>query len=177
MQTADLHRLLPEIIRRTAQDRTPLDALLRTMAALPVRDEKILGQLDAYFDAYRAPDRFVPFLAAWVDLGWLPVHELEPATGGVHGAVEVHRLRDLIAVAPRLAQLRGTGAGLALFLATATGVAGIRVHDSGSDAAVQRPFHLRVEVPSAAARQRALIDLIVRMEKPAHVTYEVVMQA
>ncbi len=173
MQTTDLLRLLPDIIRRTAQPGTPLDALLQTMAMLPVRDETILGQLDGYFDAYRTPDRFVPFLAAWVDLGWLPVRD--PATGGVHGAVEVHRLRDLIGVAPRLAQLRGTAAGLALFLGTATGVEGIRVLDSGSSgAAVQRPFHLRVEVPAAAAQQRALIELIVRTEKPAHATCEVV---
>ena len=178
MQTTDLLRLLPEIIRRTAQERTPLYALLQTMAALPMRDETILGALVAYFDAYRAPDRFVPFLASWVDLGWLPVRDFEPGAGAVQGAVEVHRLRDLIAVAPRLAQLRGTAAGLALCLTTATGVAGVRVVDSGSgDMTVQRPFHLRVEVPRAAAPQRALIELIARTEKPAHVTCEVVMQA
>lgn len=177
MQATELLRLLPEIIRRTAQRGTPLDALLQTMAALPIRDEQILGQLDAYFDAYRAPDRFVPFLAAWVDLGWLPVRDLEPATGGVHGAVDVDRLRDLIAAAPRLAQLRGTAAGLALFLSTATGVSDIRILDSGRGTAVQRPFHLRVEVPAAAAPQRALIELITRTEKPAHVTCEIVLQA
>src|SRR5437867_1080890 len=118
MQTADLLRLLPEIMRRTAQRGTPLDALLQTMSSLPSRDESILGALDAYFDAYRAPDRFVPFLATWVDLGWLPVRDLAPATGAAQGAVEVHRLRDLIAAAPRLAQLRGTAAGLTLFLST-----------------------------------------------------------
>jgi phage tail-like protein len=178
MQTTDLLRLLPEIIRRTAQRGTPLDALLQTMASLPLRDETILGALDAYFDPDRAPDRFVPFLATWVDLAWLPVLDLEPGAGAAQGAVEVHRLRDLIKVAPRLAQLRGTAAGLALFLGTATGVAGIRVLDSGSsDATVRRLFHLRVEVPAAAAQQRALIELIARMEKPAHVTCEVVLQA
>jgi phage tail-like protein len=176
MQATELLTLLPEIVRRTARPGTPLDALLQVMAELPLRDERILTGLDAYFDPGRAPDRFVPYLAAWVDLGWLPVRGADGAPGPGEAGIEVGRLRDLVQRAPQLAQTRGTAAGLALFLRTATG-SDIRVLDSGTaGGTVQRPFHLRVEVPRAAAAQRALIELIVRTEKPAHVTHQVVVQ-
>ncbi len=178
MEATELRRLLPEILRRTAHTGTPLDALLQVMAELPARDERILAVLAAYFDPYRAPDRFVPYLAAWVDLGWLPVRGVEGASIPGQAGVEVARLRALLQQAPRLAQARGTAAGLALFLRTATGVPDIQVLDSGAAAdAVQVPFHLRVAIPRAAASQRALVELIVRSEKPAHVTQEVIVTA
>lgn len=177
MQATELRALLPEILQRTARAGTPLDALLQVMAALPERDVRILAGLDAYFDPWRSPDRFVPYLAGWVDLGWLPVRGVDAASGPGDAGIEVGRLRDLVQRAPRLAQARGTAEGLALFLRTATGATDIRVLDSGAaGGGVARPFHLRVEVPRAAAAQRALIELIVRTEKPAHLTHEVVVQ-
>src|SRR6266542_112669 len=111
-------------------------------------------------------------------------------------------LRELVAEAAYLSRWRGTGRGLLRFLEVATGVHGFAVDEQvawpeqppppfyalaaasgppsavGPDAAPggpvarQRPFHLRVRIPAAAAPHRALIARIVESEKPAYVTYE-----
>lgn len=164
MQAAELLRLFPEVIQRTYGTGTPLAAVLQTMAALLDPADRRLKQLDAYFDPYRAPDDMVPYLAAWVDLGWLP---LRTEVGGE--GLSAERLRALIAVAPRLAAQRGTQGGLQRFLAVALDTPEIRVRDT--DAA--RPFHVVVELPAAAEAERRLAELIVRNEKPVHLTHEV----
>src|SRR5690242_2420261 len=71
MQPAEIKRLLPEIFQRTSQPGSPLAALIEAMSGLHAPSEDALANLDRYFDAYRAPERFVPFLARWVDLDWL----------------------------------------------------------------------------------------------------------
>jgi len=70
----ELVRLLPEILGRTygTGGGTPLAAMFETMATLLDPADRRLKDLDAWFDPYRAPDGMLPYLAAWVDLGWLP---------------------------------------------------------------------------------------------------------
>ena len=164
MQAAELLRLFPEVIQRTYGTRTPLAAVLQTMAALLDPADRRLKQLDAYFDPYRAPDDMVPYLAAWVDLGWLPVRTEVGGEG-----LSTERLRALIAEAPRLAARRGTQGGLQRFLAVALDTAEIRVQDTDP----AHPFHVVVELPAAAEAERRLAELIVRYEKPVHLTHEV----
>jgi phage tail-like protein len=171
MQTAEILPLLPDVLRQGAGEETPLGALLAAMSALHERDERILAQLDAYFDPWRAPDAFLPYLASWVDLGWVPIRG-DPAGVGVAAP----QLRRLIAAAPRLAQLRGTVEGLTLLLRTATAEAGIVVVDSGAPGGdVSIPFHLEVRIPAEAAAARPLVESLVRDDKPAHVTCAVVV--
>ena len=105
----------------------------------------------------------MPFLAHWVDLArWLDDGGgFAPGSGG---CVRWSRRRRCC---------RGPGArptGLRQALEWATGVGGVRIEESSPS----RPFHVVVTVPLAAEPQRELIERIVRQEKPAHVTAEVV---
>jgi len=172
MNRERIERYLPGVIQRTAVPGGVLFGLLEVMEALQAPSEAVLAQLDAYFDPYRAPDSFIPYLASWVDLDpvWIPAHTagLLPSFPGGLG-----RLRNLIALAADLSKWRGTARGLLLFLKTATGVQGYAIEEN-PPAADGRPsaFHLRIRVPPAAASYRALIERIVELEKPAYVTYE-----
>jgi phage tail-like protein len=166
MKRNEIEQLLPEIFRRTARPGTPLFALLEVMEALHAPPEAVLEPLDGYFDPYRAPERFVPFLARWVDLGYLLVDEGADATAPPTFPGGLGRLRDLIASAARLSKLRGTVRGLVLFLEIEEQVPG----ENG----VPRPFHMRVRAPAASEPLRRLVAQIVEMEKPAYLTYELV---
>ena len=160
MQVSEIERLLPGVIQRTLEPGTPLSALLGLMSALHAPAEALLEDVETNFDPRRAPDRFVPFLAKWVNLDLTE----EPPVG---------RLRELVALAFELSQWRGTARGLLRFLETATGLKGFAVEEQVTDAAGKlRPFHVRLHAPAAAWPFRALVEEIIEREKPAHVTYE-----
>ena len=166
MRGPELVRLLPEILGRTygTGSGTPLAAMFETMATLLDPADRRLKDLDAWFDPYRAPDGMLPYLAACVDLGWLPTRADAQGEG-----LTTERLRSLVAQAPGLAAARGTGAGLQRFLAIALDQPDIRVLDTDPE----RPFHVVVELPKAAEGERRLAEVIVRNEKPVHLTHEV----
>ncbi|HEU5217590.1 MAG TPA: phage tail protein [Gemmatimonadales bacterium] len=164
MQARDIVRLLPEILGSSHAEGTPLAALTEAMTDLMTPADRRVRALDSWFDPYRAPDAMVPYLASWVDLGWLPVR----AEAGGEG-LPMDRLRALVAEAPQLAATRGTGAGLRRFLEVALSESEIGVVDDDP----ARPFHLRVALPKRAEPQLRLAELIVRFEKPVHLTHEV----
>jgi phage tail-like protein len=161
--------LLPEVYQRTIVPHTPIAAILDVMAEQHEPIEQVLARLPEYFDPQRTPDRFVPFLAHWVDLDrWL-----DDGTGTFDTGTG--RLRQLIAAAAQLSRRRGTAAGLRDALEWATGVAGVRVDEAVPDAAGRiRPFHVVVTLPTAAESHRALVRRIVQQEKPAHITADIV---
>jgi phage tail-like protein len=182
MKRADIERLLPEIFQRTLPPDEDGDNLLRAylsvMELLHAPSEQVLASLNAFFDPYLAPDRFVPYLAGWVDLDqvWLE----EPA--GYHAdnlpafPAGLGSLRELIAAAAALSRWRGTRAGLRQFLETATGSTGFDIEEDVEDeTGTIIPFHIRVRVPPAAHAHASLIRRIIGIEKPAYVTYELVM--
>jgi phage tail-like protein len=184
MKLNEIEQLLPEIFRRTVQPGNPLFALLEVMEALHAPSEEVLAELDRYFDPYRTPDHFVPYLARWVDLhrflSELPAPERQGETGAaaaVPFASGLGRLRDLISAAAYLSKWRGTARGLMRFLETAVGREGFAIDEVvlGPDGR-PRPFHLLITAPADAARYRALIERIIDMEKPAYVTYELAFQ-
>ena len=74
MQRPQVDRLLPGMFQRAAGPHTVVGAVLDVMAELHEPDEAILADIDAIFDPYRTPDRFVPFLARWVDLDLSLIH-------------------------------------------------------------------------------------------------------
>jgi phage tail-like protein len=180
MQPAEVERLLPDIIARTVRPDAPLGAVLDVMADMHAPSEAVLSQLDAYFDPHRAPDRFVPFLARWVDLEWLlagvaderPMAltgEFPPGTGW---------LRELVAASVQLSQWRGTAAGLIRFLETATGCAGFEILErTVGPAGTFQPFHLRVVAPPEARVYQPLIEQVIDSQKPAYVTSELSFRA
>lgn len=164
MKRNEIARLLPGIFQRTLGTGGPLDVLLEVMDTLHAPSEEVLAQLPALFDPLRTPERFVPFLAWWVDLG-------VPVTTGLG------RMRELVASAVELSRWRGTARGLLLFLRTATGVEHFVIEDRvpGPEGR-PRPFHLRVRAPAELTAHRALVQAIIEREKPAYVTYELLFE-
>lgn len=157
---AQIEQLLPSVIRRTIAPGTPLAALTAVMADLYDPADEAASSLDACFDPWRCPERFLPLLAAWVDIP-LPV-----TTGS-------RRLRELIAVAVGLHQVRGTRRALLAFLEAATGIRGFEIDEDVRDAAGEvRPFVVAVRAPEAARAHVAMIERLIESERPAQVRCE-----
>ncbi len=175
MKQAEIARLLPGIFQRTLSEHNLLFALLGAMETLHAPSEAALERIDAWFDPYRAPDAFIPFLAGWVDLDriWLDADTGLNRPSAPEFPSGLGRLRELVASAAFLSKWRGTAKGLLRFLEMATGVEGFAVDEQviGQDGK-PRPFHIRVTVPEAALPYRQMIQRIVELEKPAYVTYE-----
>jgi phage tail-like protein len=163
MRQAAIERLLPAAYQRAAVPGSPLAALLSVMEALHAPSEATLDHVDDLAAPYRAPDALVPFLVRWVALDHVaPTRSGEPDGDA---SLPLVRLRNLVAQGARLAQGRGTAAGLCALLATVTGVPGFTV-----DEPVDRPFHITVTVPAGAADQIDLVRRVVESEKPAATT-------
>jgi phage tail-like protein len=174
MKRAEIERLLPGIYQRTPRVGGPLAALLDAMELMHAPAEAALEELDKIFDPRRTREPFVWYLARWVGLNRLYEQGADDVLPSRPAArIESNRLRELIAIAASLSKWRGTGAGLIRFLEAATGIRGYGVDERvpGPNGR-PRPFHLRVLAPAAAAPQRALIERIIELEKPAYVTVE-----
>jgi phage tail-like protein len=160
MSRERIERLLPSVVRRTILAGTPLFALTAVIADLYDPAEEAAGALDGYFDPWRCPGRFLPLLAAWVDIP-LPI-----TTGS-------RRLRELIAVAVGLHQVRGTRRALLAFLEAATGLGGFEIDEAvHDDAGRVRPFVVAVRAPEAARAHAAMVERLIESERPAHVRCE-----
>ncbi|AEB45880.1 phage tail protein [Micromonospora maris] len=168
MRRAGIERLLPAAYQRACVPGSVLWALLEVMEGLHAPDEAVLAEVDALFAPYRAPGEMVAYLARWVAMDHLVAAPRRDAPL----PLPLSRLRDLVAHGAHLAAWRGTPDGLRTVLELATGVTGF-VLDEPPD----RPFHLVVRVPAAAADQVALIGRIVEAEKPAAVTAEVIVDS
>jgi hypothetical protein len=170
VQRAGIEQLLPAAFQLAAAvERSPMAVALDVMEDLHAWDEAVLAELDSNFDPYRCGDGFVPFLARWVDLGWLlPVEGGQRPYGSVAFPTGTDRLRDLVANGALLAQLRGTVAGLQRFLEIATGENGFVVEDNLPGT----PFLVRITAPAATRPHEDLLRHIVENEKPAFMTYE-----
>ena len=175
MNQSEIRQLLPVVFQRTIRPGNPLSALLEIMEALQEPSVRLLEQLNATFDPRRTPDRFVPFLACWVDLERLfqktsdavaSSSDRSPISSGLG------RLRELTASAAYLSKWRGTEKGLQLFLEIATGERGFQIDDEVPNGGRPRPFYFRVVAPAAAKVHEALVQRIIEQEKPAYVTFD-----
>jgi phage tail-like protein len=176
MRREEILRLLPGILQRTTPSSPHLPgappppdllgALLAVMEQLHAPTEALLADLHLTFHPDQAEEAFLPFLAHWVGLGpLLPEAGKRFPTGN-------NRLRDLVWQAVELAQRRGTGESLRKLLETALGLTGFRIEEER-----QRPFHFIIFYPPAAQPDLALVEKIVRLEKPAYTTYALVQAA
>jgi phage tail-like protein len=166
MRRAAIERLLPLAYQRAAVSGSVLAALLDVMETLHAPDEAVLDDVDDLYTPYRSTDGLAAFLTRWVAMD----HVIESTNPDAPLPMPMGRLRDLVAEGAALAQWRGTPYGMHQVLRIATGVTGIVV-----DEPPEQPFHLRVRVPASAAAQLPLITRLVRAEKPAATTYEVVL--
>jgi hypothetical protein len=175
VNSAEIGNLLPGIIQRTILPGSPLLTILEIMAAQQTASEAVLTNLDSYFDPYRAPDAFIPYLAGWVDLERIVLEAPEEFTGATPPPFPSGwgRLRELVAAAAFLATWRGTARGMLHFLVSATFVPGFTIDEQvpGPDGRPQ-PYHLRIQAPKEAAPYTDLIRRIIELEKPAYTTYE-----
>jgi len=71
MKQSEIKQFLPAVMQRTVQPENLMGALLQVMEDLHAPTDAILGKIDAVFDPYRTADRFVPFLASWVDFDYV----------------------------------------------------------------------------------------------------------
>ena len=174
MKQEAIKLLMPAMFRLAAGKNTPLDAVFSVMEALHDQTETTLRKIDAVFDPLRTNERFVPYLAGWVDLDWV-VRGDETAAGYGQSAIPTEHFRKLVSLAWYLSKWRGTAAGLKLFLETATGVEGFSIDERPIDNQGRIiPFHIEITVPEAAADRRHLVERIIENEKPAYVTYRIV---
>jgi len=174
MKKTQIRRLLPAVMQRTATPEGPLLATLDIMQTMHDSPEETLDNLDGYFDPRRTPDRFVPYLAGWVDLRvLLEISRAGASSTAVTLSTGLGRLRELTASAAKLSEWRGTRKGLQLFLQIATGITGFEIEEQVlcTDGST-RPFHIRIKGPAAALPHRPLVEKIIELEKPAYVTYE-----
>ncbi|MBN9389030.1 MAG: FHA domain-containing protein [Chloroflexi bacterium] len=181
MKQTEIQQLLPEIFQRAVHPGNPLFAVLSVMESLQAPSENILQNLEIHYDPRRSPDRFVAYLASWVNLDRLlstaPVSASarpEVATSATF-PTGLGRLRELVAAAPYLSRWRGTARGLMTFLEIATGLRGFVIEEQppGPDG-LPRPFHLRIQAPAMDPAMRQLVVNIIELEKPAYVTYDLV---
>ena len=180
MKRTEIERLLPSIIQRTVQPQSPLAAVLDTMEALHLPSETALARLDAVFDPRRTTEDFVPFLARWVDLDWL--FRETRSTGTITRSrptisTGIGRLRELVSSAAYLSRWRGTAKGLQHFLQRATGEENFEIKENVNRDGLPKLFHLVVVAPASMRPHQTLIERIVESEKPAYVTYELVIKA
>ena len=178
MKRNSIESLLPDVFRRTLEPRSSASALLDVMAAMQAPSEALLDRVEETFNPYRAPDRFVEFLATWVDLDRLWTTHSNPYVSGVRESVQNNRidggrLRELIAHASYLSQWRGTVKGMLLFLKVATGFQGFDIVEGRTLDNTQKPFHFVVRVPEAAKSKLLLIKAIIEQEKPVYTTFEI----
>jgi len=172
MKRTEIEPLLPRNFQRTVAPGAPLHALLDLMEQLHAPSEEALANLDVYFDARRAPDRFVPYLARWMDLepllGEGPRHE----GLGSGFAPGVGRLRSLVTLAAFFWKWRGTKRCLQRFLEVATGYSGFVLDEQPAG----KTFHVALVAPKATEPYRDLIERIMELEKPAYVTYDLTFE-
>ena len=173
MKADQIARFLPETYRAALGSGHLLETLLVVMETMHAPADAVLDGLDSHFEARRTPDRFVPYLASWLDLDryldWPGGPQAPPRY-----AAGLGRLRELTAQAAELGRWRGTSDGLLRFLEVATGIPGFAIEENPPDEqGAPRPFHLRVRAPPAALEVKDLVYRVVEAEKPAHVTSEV----
>ena len=165
MHREEVDRLLPGVFQRTlagAGQRGPLSALLDVMVALLDPREAAMQRLPSILDPRVAPERFVPLLARWLDLG------LVVSTGPGFQ-------RELIANAVELSRWRGTSEGLIRFLSIATGVSGFKVQEGVlDDKGKIKPCYIRVIAPALTKPHERMMESIIELYKPAYVTHNLV---
>ena len=158
MRSDRIKELLPAVFQQAVVPGRPIAATLDVMEHLHTSVETKLEELERYFDPRRAPEPFVRYLAAWVDVDF-------PVSTG--------RQRELIALFVELLSARGTRRGLVRLLAVATGLPEdmFEVRENPPDArGVPRAFHIEVSAPAAAKPHRRMLEALIERDKPAYVT-------
>ena len=182
MKSADIIRLLPGVMQRTAHSDSALLTLAAIMEQLHAPTEAMLGELEQVFDPRQTDRAHLPMLAHWLNLDRLFHADSATATASLWQdrplPTEAGHMREMIAVAVTISRWRGTHQGRLMLLRTATGLSNFEINDSVCDAQGDiMPFHVQVTYPAEAQSYRELIVRIVEQEKPAYITADIVLGA
>jgi phage tail-like protein len=172
VKKTQIERLLPQVFQQTIEEGNPLAAILELMETIHAPSESALHRLDQTFDPYCTPDGFVSSLASWVDLEVLLDFPRRGDPSSASLSTGTGRLRELTVAAVALSKWRGTRKGLLLFLETATGASGFEIEEGVGADGKMKLFHFRIRAPAEVLKHRTLIERIIELEKPAHVTCE-----
>ena len=172
MKKTQIEHLLPQVFQQTIEEGSPLAAILEVMEIMHAPSESALDELEQTFDPYCTPDRFVPFLASWVDMEVLLDFPRRGDRTSASLSTGTGRLRELTLASVALSKWRGTRKGLLLFLETATGTSGFEIEEGLGADGNARLFHFRIRAPDEVRIHRTLIERIIELEKPAHATCE-----
>jgi len=177
MKRNEIARLLPSVYQQTLREGFPLWALLDVMEYMHLPTESVLDRVERYFDPYRTPAEFLPYLARWLDLDRIFPEKYRHGNEPCNTGLDEGNLRELIAAATNLSQWRGTHAGLVRFLEIGTGMAGFEISEivRAPDGST-KPFHIRVIAPHESRYYQSMIERVIDQEKPAHVTYELIFR-
>ena len=164
-ERGDILELLPEVMRAADAPGTPFAALIDAMHAISAPIDRIIDDLDRWFDPATAPVDFLRLLAAWLDLDVAAdvLTALEP-----DAERRERRLRRLVAEGHDLVRRRGTAESLRRLVELASGLDGVRI---ATEPARGRRFHVVVVLPAAAGPMRPLLARLVDHERPVHVTW------
>ena len=163
MTADDIAAFLPEFWRDARAAGTPVAAILDATADMLDPVAHRLDTIDAVLDPRRCPPRMLPYLADM--LGFAP---LVPLHRGGAGVLDDHALRAILISAPRLARERGTRAGLERALQVVIGEA-FRIEETAHGL----PFHVRIQAEEAMRPAAALLEALIQLMKPAHVTHDI----
>jgi phage tail-like protein len=141
--------------------------------------EQKIENIAAYFDPLRTPPEFLQWLSGWVALS-------------LRADLDEFRQREFIKNAVRLYRLRGTKKGLEEIVSVYTRL-GASITETAAPFQVETPQHSRVGVdtmleggapfvfrvtinlsttdPAVLKKQRDVVTVILRMEKPAHTQF------
>lgn len=131
--------------------------------------ERIADNRHHYFDTRLAPPDMLPWLAQWVGLV-------------LDERWSEERRRQLIRAAVELYSWRGTKRGLREMIRLYTGCEakidepGLKARGRSKKAAENaHRFRVTLDVPKDASVDRAMVERIIEMEKPAHTEFELIM--
>ncbi|WP_457666906.1 phage tail protein [Thiolapillus sp.] len=177
MRQSEIAKLLPSVFQQTCNEGQPLAGLLSVMERMHEPSETVLDGIESYFDAYRTPAAFLPYLARWLDLDRIFPEDCRQGGAACSTGIAEGNLRELVAAATELSQWRGTSDGLLRFLEIGTGMSGFEIQElvRAPDGST-KPFHIRVVAPGNSRPFRPLIERVIDQEKPAHVTYELIFR-
>lgn len=176
MKHHEMKQLLPEVFKRTDHPGSPLYTMLEILETLTEPIEDKIKDLPLYFNPYTTPEKFLTFLAGWVDLDryFIPFYYQSIAKPEYLQMINSSQLRELIVAATHLSKIRGTALGLQSFLEIATGIMGFEIGKERSAKGEPLPFHIKITAPGVAKIYHPLIERIIEQEKPAYVTYTLI---
>lgn len=121
--------------------------------------EQILDNIHLYFDPMMAPEGFLAWLAAWIDL---LLDENWP----------LEKRRELIKAGVELYHWRGTKWGLQEYLKIYTGVEPEIIEHFDVEENSHYRFTVVIRVPEPKALDERFVRRVINAEKPAHTTYD-----